>query len=86
MRNVTMTTDIHAFHIIAICPLINMPASLHMCVPLQFYCIPHIDPTFLHTSVKMCKLQQILNKLLQNMSKKQICLSNGIYMPHAQST
>ena len=37
------TTDIHIFHIIDICSSANMPATLHMYVPLHYYCSLHIE-------------------------------------------
>ena len=64
--NVTMTTGMHTPHITGICPWTNMPATLHICVPLHFYCRLKINPTFLYISIKINKLQHILTKLLQN--------------------
>ena len=44
MNIVTMTTGMHIFHITGICPSANMP--------LHFDYSLHIDPTFLHLSIK----------------------------------
>ena len=50
--NVTISTGAHTFHIIGIIPQTNMPSTLHIHVPLQFYYSLHIDPTVLHISIR----------------------------------
>ena len=86
MKNVTLTTGMHTFHITGICPWINMPFTLNMCVLLHFSCSLHIDSVFLHKSIKINKLQNILTKLLQNVCQESICPSNATCMPHAKIT
>ena len=54
INNVTRSTAIHTFHIIGICPWTNMPAPLHINVPLHYYChlqISHISTQKTSTSL-----------------------------------
>ena len=51
MNNVTMKSSIDTFHITAICPEANKPATLHIYILLHCYLSLHIDPTLLHISI-----------------------------------
>ena len=72
-----MTTDMQ---------LNNMPATLNICIPLHFCCSLHIEPTFLHTPIKINQLQHIFTRLLQSKCEEQICPPNATYRLHAQIT
>ena len=48
IKNMMRSTGIHTFLIIGICPCTNIPAKLHLLVPLHSYCRLHIDPTLLY--------------------------------------
>ena len=52
ISNMARNTCIHTVHIIGICPGTNMPATLHMSVPLHVYYTVHKDPILLHILVK----------------------------------
>ena len=53
VNNVIRNTGIHIFHITGIYPWTNMPATMHIYVPLHIYCNLYTDPTLLlHISVK----------------------------------
>ena len=66
VKNVSMTTGIHTFHITDICLWTNVPATLQMCDQLHFYCSPHIDLIFMHTFIKKKTRRYTLIKLMQN--------------------
>ena len=64
-----------------------MPATLHIYVPLHFYCSLHIDLTLLHTiNVKINELQHIFTIILQSMCMQLICPSNATKMSYVQNT
>ena len=49
-------------------PWTNIPATLHIYVPLYFYCSPHIDPTLLYMQVhRNNNLQLLITMLLPYM-------------------
>ena len=76
INNVTRSTGMHAFHIIGICPSTNTSATLHKYFSLHFYCSLHINPTLVHTSIKISKLQHFFTIVLLSVCRQQICLSS----------
>ena len=52
-QRTTSTGTIHTFHIFGICSWRNMPVTFHSYVLLHYYCSQHIDPTLMHTYVKV---------------------------------
>ena len=92
-HSVTRGPGVHAFHVTCICPWTNVPVTLHIYVPLHFYCSPHIDPT-LYTyvplyfycsqytdptllNIQVKRLQLLFTMLYPYMYQQQICLSNS---------
>ena len=55
-NSVTSSTGMPTFHITVIYPRTNMPAILHINIPLCFYCSLYIEATFLHTFIKIIKI------------------------------
>ena len=92
INNVTSNTAIHTSHITDICPWTNRPATLHIYVPLHFFCSLHIDPILMHASIKcqqtttfICnttpKYVPVTNVPLKcyicQMPKLRMCISDG---------
>ena len=84
MNSVTMTTNMHTFHINGICPL-SKYAWHNAHVPL--HSILHIDPAFLHTPIKnqytATNMNQTIAKYLSGTNipfKCQICASCPNYL------
>ena len=74
ITNVTKSTGIHTFDITYICPWTNMPITLHIYVPLNFYCSLHMDHSLLHTPIEINKLKHLFIILLQNMCQQPMSL------------
>ena len=62
-----------------------MPFTLHIHVPLPFYCSLHEGPTLLLTSIKSINATFIYHTATK-LCQQQICPSNPIIMSHAQIT
>ena len=86
INNETRSSGIHASRITGICHWTNMPAPMHIYVPLDFSCNLHTDPNYYTNPPHINKLQHIFTILLQNMCQQQICNSNATCMPHARIT
>ena len=69
ISNMTRSTGVNTFHMTDLCPGANIHATLHMHVPFL-----HIDPTFLHISLK----NQQNATLIQHIIAKDVPV---IYLP-----
>ena len=82
INSVTRNTAIHTFHIIGIYPGTNMPTTLHIFVPLHYYCTLHTDCTYKFKK----KNFQLLTMFLPNMCQEEAFPWNATYMPHMKNS